>query len=400
MSYSHHLRILSKERVLLVMVKVGVLGETVDGEARVALAPEHVKDLVKLEMEVLVEAGAGEAASFLNKNFEEAGAKIVDAAAVYSDSDIILKVQPPTLEEVDSMKEGSTLISFTWALINKDLVDKFLAKKLTVFSMELVPRITRAQSMDALSSMATVAGYKAVLLATERFGKFFPLLMTAAGTIPPANVLVIGAGVAGLQAIATAKRLGAKVEAFDTRPAVKEQVESLGARFIEMEMPEDSETKGGYAKEATEEFIRKEREAISARLPKIDIMITTAQVFGKKAPLIVTEEMIKLMPEGAVIVDLAAEQGGNCDLVEAGKTVSKHGVTIIGPVNLPASMPEHASLMYSKNVVNLMKNIYGTESKQPDYSDEVTGGCCVCKEGGLVNEMVKNKFSEGEAESK
>jgi len=358
--------------------------------------PDMVKELLKFEGEVLVESGAGSSASFPDEAYEQAGAKIVvGAKAVFKDADIILKVQPPSDAEVKLLGDSQTLVGFTWALVDKPLVGKFLKKKLTVFSMELVPRISRAQSMDALSSMATVAGYKAVLLSTEKFKKFFPLLMTAAGTIRPANVMIIGAGVAGLQAIATAKRLGAKVEAFDTRPAVKEQVESLGAKFIEMELAEDSETKGGYAKQATEEFIRKEREAISEKLPKTDILITTAQVFGKRAPLIVTEEMIKLMPEGAVIVDLAAEQGGNCDLVKAGETVVEHGVTIIGPVNLPTSMPTHASQMYSKNIINLLKNIYGTEDKQPDFTDEVTSGCCVCNQGELVNEMVKKSFSAG-----
>lgn len=344
----------------------------------------------------MVEASAGCAASFSDAAYEKAGAKIVkDAKTLYAQADVVLKVQPPTPAEVKLAREGSTLIGFTWALANKKLVESFLSKKMTVFSMELVPRITRAQSMDALSSMSTVAGYKMVLLATEHFGKFFPLLMTAAGTIPPANVLVIGAGVAGLQAIATAKRLGAKVEAFDTRPAVKEQVESLGAKFVEMELPEDSETEGGYAKEVTEEFIKKEIEAIGSRLPKTDIVITTAQVFGKKAPLLITEEMVEMMPEGSVIVDLAAEQGGNCELTEAGKTVRKHGVTLIGPVNLPASMPTHASQMYSKNIINLIKNIYAGEEKKPDLEDEVTGGCCVCRDGEPVNEMVKKMLECG-----
>jgi NAD(P) transhydrogenase subunit alpha len=216
--------------------------------------------------------------------------------------------------------------------------------------------------------------------------------MTAAGTINAANVLVIGAGVAGLTAIGTAKRLGAKVEAFDTRPAVKEQVESLGARFVEMEMPADAETKGGYAKEMSEEFIKKEMEAIGGRLPRIDIVVTTAQVFGKKAPLLITEEMVKMMPQGSVIVDIAAEQGGNCALTEAGKTVEKHGVTIMGPVNLPAMMPVHASQMYARNVVNLIKNIYKAESRQADFADEITAGCCVAKGGEFVNEDVKKAF--------
>jgi NAD(P) transhydrogenase subunit alpha len=314
---------------------------------------------------------------------------VVDAKTLYSEADTILRIQPTSDAEIKLLRDGTTMVGLFWALTNRDLVRKLAAKKMTVFSMELVPRITRAQSMDALSSMATVAGYKAVLLSTEKFGKFFPLLMTAAGTITAANVFVVGAGVAGLTAIGTAKRLGARVEAFDTRPAVKEQVESLGARFIEMEMPKDAETAGGYAKEVSAEFIKKEMEAIGGRLPKTDIVITTAQVFGKKAPLLVTEDMVKTMPKGSVIVDIAAEQGGNCALTEAGKTVEKHGVTVIGPVNLPAMMPVHASQMYSKNIVNLVKHLYQAESRQPDFADEITAGCCVCKNGALVSEAMK-----------
>jgi len=377
-------------------MKVGIPRETREGETRVAIVPETVPPLIKFGAEVYVEKSAGEKASFSDQQYSEAGAKVPETAQeLYRECDLILKVQPPTQEELSLIKDGSTLVGLFWVLSNRQLVDSSLAKKLTVYSLELVPRITRAQSMDVLSSMSTVAGYKMVLLSTEKFGKFLPLLMTAAGTIPPANVLVIGAGVAGLQAIATAKRLGAKVEAFDTRPAVKEQVESLGARFVAMELPKDSETAGGYAKEMSEEFIKKEMEAISSRLPKTDIVITTAQVFGKKAPLLMTEEMVKLMRKGSVIVDLAAEQGGNCALTEAGKTVVKHGVTLVGPINLPASMPTHASQMYAKNMVNLIKNIYRGDGMQADYSDEINAGCCVCRQGELVSEAVKKAFSSG-----
>ncbi|HDL18927.1 MAG TPA: NAD(P) transhydrogenase subunit alpha, partial [Bacteroidetes bacterium] len=310
-----------------------------------------------------------------------------------------LKVQPPADSELKKLKNGSAIIGFLAPTVNKNLVEKLLAKKVTSFSMEFIPRITRAQSMDALSSMSTVTGYKAVLMATEYFAKFFPLLMTAAGTVPPAGVFVLGAGVAGLQAIATAKRLGAKVEAFDVRSAVKEQIESLGARFVEMEMPEDMETKGGYAKEAGEEFIRKEHEAIGSRLAKTDIVISTAQVFGKKAPILLTEEMLKTMPIGAVIIDLAAEQGGNCEVTEAGKVVKKYGVTILGPVNLPASMPTHASQMYSRNVANLVKHLYQAEDHKLDFDDEITGSACITHNGQLINEFVKKQISKlGERE--
>jgi NAD(P) transhydrogenase subunit alpha len=259
--------------------------------------------------------------------------------------------------------------------------------------MELIPRITRAQSMDALSSMATVAGYKAVLLAADHIHKMFPLLMTAAGTISPATVLILGAGVAGLQAIATAKRLGAKVEAFDPRPAVKEQVKSLGATFVEMELPSDAETAGGYAKELSPEFIQKEMEAIGGRLPKVDVVISTAQVFGKKAPLLITADMVKILRPGSIIVDLAAEQGGNCELTEAGKTVLHNGVKIIGAVNLPATMPFDSSQLYSRNVQNLFRHLYPKPDSQPDQNDEITRGCCVTNAGEIVNDAVRKTLS-------
>jgi NAD(P) transhydrogenase subunit alpha len=352
--------------------------------------------LKKLDVEIFIEKSAGESSHFSDDQYEKAGAQILsDSKKLFQESDLILKIQPPDNKEIKSLKEGSTIIGVLSPTLNKELSESFLTKKITSFSMEFVPRITRAQSMDVLSSMSTVAGYKAVLLATEHFSKFFPLLMTAAGTIPPASVFVLGAGVAGLQAIATAKRLGAKVEAFDVRAAVKEQIESLGARFVEMELPsENLETKGGYAKEATEEFIKKEHEAIGSRLPKTDIVISTAQVFGKKAPILLTEEMVKTMQQGSVIIDLAAEQGGNCELSEAGKVVEKHGVTIYGPVNLPASMPTHASQMYSRNVVNLIKHLYQAEDKKLDFEDEITKSTCITHNGELVNEFVKEVFSK------
>jgi len=295
------------------------------------------------------------------------------------------------------VKEGSSYIGFLAPLANHDVVKTFVSRRVTSFSMEYIPRITRAQSMDALSSMATVAGYKAVLLATERLGKMFPLLMTAAGTVPAATVLILGAGVAGLQAIATAKRLGAKVEAFDVRAAVKEQVKSLGAAFLEMEITENLETAGGYAKEQSAEFIRKQREMLTARLPKINVAITTAQVFGKKAPILMTADMVKAMRPGSVIVDLAAEQGGNCELTEAGRTVEKHGVTIIGAVNLPATLPIDASLMYSKNIINLFRLLYPKPEATPDFGDEVVKGACITRNGEIVNESIRSAIQGGKA---
>jgi NAD(P) transhydrogenase subunit alpha len=262
--------------------------------------------------------------------------------------------------------------------------------------MEYIPRISRAQSMDALSSMATVAGYRAVLIAATSVGKMYPLLMTAAGTIPPATVLILGAGVAGLQAIATAKRLGARVEAFDPRPVVKEQVKSLGASFVEMELPkEDVETAGGYAKEQSEAFLKAERVAIAARLPKVNALITTAQIFGKKAPVLVTAEMVKKMPPGSVIVDLAAESGGNCELTVAGKTIVKHGVTIIGAVNLPADIPVDASQMYSRNVYNLLKHMYPKADTPTDAGEEILVAACLTRGGQIVNNAVRAQLSKG-----
>jgi NAD(P) transhydrogenase subunit alpha len=276
-----------------------------------------------------------------------------------------------------------------------EAIRKLVERKITCFAMDYIPRITRAQSMDALSSIATVAGYKAVLVAAYHLGKFFPLLMTAAGTIPPANVMILGAGVAGLQAIATARRLGAKVEAFDPRPAVKEQVKSLGAQFIEMEVPEDVETAGGYAKEQSEAFLQKERDAIATRLPKMDIVITTAQVFGKRAPVLITENMVKMMRTGSVVVDLAADQGGNCELSKPRETVFKHGVTVIGVVNLANTIPVHASQMYSKNITNLFLHLYKSPEGKLDFADEITKGACLTHQGEIVNEAAKKILQTG-----
>jgi NAD(P) transhydrogenase subunit alpha len=290
---------------------------------------------------------------------------------------------------VDLLREGAAIIGFLMPLDNPEVVEKLTRRRITSFAMEYVPRITRAQSMDALSSMATVSGYKAALMAADHLRKFFPLLMTAAGTILPATVLVLGAGVAGLQAVATAKRLGARVEAFDPRPAVKEQVHSLGAQFVEMEVSEQVETAGGYAKEQSEEFLRREQQTIAARLPKVDVVITTAQVFGKKAPILITEEMVKGMRPGSVIVDLAVRQGGNCALSRPRETVEKFGVTIIGAWNLAASIPIHASQMYAKNVTSLFLSIYPSPAAVPNFEDEVTKASCITHGGEIVQASVR-----------
>ncbi len=381
-------------------MKIGVPKETLSGETRVALIPSLLAGLIKDKHEVLIEHNAGAASSHPDEEYTKAGARIVDTAqALYTDAELVLKVQPPTTEEAGQMREGCSLIGFFAPLGDRSTVDIFLKRRITAYSMQYVPRITRAQSMDALSSMANIAGYKAVMLGAEQLDKLFPMMMTAAGTITPSVVLVLGAGVAGLQAIATAKRLGAKVEAFDPRPAVKEQVKSVGATFVEMEITENVETAGGYAKEQSEEFLRKEREVIGARLPKVDVVISTAQIFGKKAPILISTEMVKMMRSGSVIIDLAAEQGGNCELTQAGKTVVQNGVKIIGAVNLPATVPVHASQMYSKNVVNLLQHLFPKGSPNPDLNDEIVKGACITRNGEIVNETIRNAFQQGGKQS-
>lgn len=371
-------------------MKIAIPKEITPGETRVAVVPAMISTFVRDKHEVVVQAGAGQAASFSDDEYKKAGAAIVpDAQSVYSNAQVIIKVQPPTATEAQSFPEQSSYVGYLAPLANPDLLKVFQQKRITGYSMEYIPRITRAQSMDVLSSMSTVTGYKSVLIAAEKLTKMIPLLMTAAGTVPPATVLILGAGVAGLQAIATAKRLGAKVEAFDPRPSVKEQVKSLGATFVEMEMPKDVETAGGYAKEQSAEFLKKEMEAIGSRLPKVDVVITTAQVFGKKAPVLISEEMVGMMRHGSVIVDLAAEQGGNCALTKAGETVTHNGVSIVGPVNLSASLPVDASRMYSKNITTLFKLLYPKPDATPDVNDEIVKGCCITRDGQIVNEQVK-----------
>lgn len=383
-------------------MKIGIPKEVLAGETRVAVVPSMIATLKKNKHEVLVETGAGLVASFMDDEYQQAGATIIkDGIELYRSSEVVLKFQPPRLHsktgkhEVELIPEGAALICFMEPHLYPEAIRKLVERKITCFAMDYVPRITRAQSMDALSSIATIAGYKSVLVAAYRLGKFFPLLMTAAGTIPPANVMILGAGVAGLQAIATAKRLGAKVEAFDPRPAVKEQVKSLGAQFIEMEIIENVETAGGYAKEQSEAFLQKERDAITSRLPKMDVVITTAQVFGKRAPLLITEDMVKMMRTGAVIVDLAADQGGNCELSKPRETVVKHGVTIIGVVNLANTIPVHASQMYSKNITNLFLHLYHSPEGKLDFADEITKGACLTHQGEIVNESVKKIVQGG-----
>lgn len=373
-------------------MKVGIPKEITPGETLVALVPETVKRLVEKGVDVIVEAGAGAGAGFFDEAYLAAGATIEPAhEKVLGESDLVLKVRQPLAEsgktdEVAMMREGAALIAFLQPYSSQKLLQSLAARQLTAMSMEMVPRISRAQNMDALSSMATVAGYKAVLLAANAFARFFPMFMTAAGTIPPARTLVLGAGVAGLQAIATAKRLGAQVEAFDTRPVVKEQVESLGARFVALEVAhEDAQDAGGYAKELTEEHHKKELELIAGRLPRTDIVITTAQIPGKKAPVLITAEMAATLKHGSVIVDLAADSGGNCEWSVSGETVVKNGVIVIGPDNLPGMLPVHASQMYSKNLGNLVLHLLGEDGLTLDFDDPITAGVVVTHQGSIVH---------------
>jgi NAD(P) transhydrogenase subunit alpha len=382
-------------------LKIGIPKETAPGETRVALIPSLVSSLTRSKHEVQIESGAGLCSSFTDEEYAQAGAVIVtDVRSLYATSNMVLKVQPPQIhpslriDEAEMIAEGSTYIGFLAPVANPDVVKIFARRRVTSFAMEYIPRISRAQSMDALSSMATIAGYKSVLLAAARLNKLFPLFMTAAGTLPPAVVLVLGAGVAGLQAIATARRLGAKVEAFDPRPVVRDQVKSLGATFIDMELESQAETAGGYAREQSEEFLRKEQDIIGKRMPNVDVVISTAQVFGKRPPVLITAEMVRMMKPGSIIVDLAAEQGGNCELTKAGATIEHEGVTIIGPVNLPASVPTHASQLYAKNVVNLIQQLYQNGSIRPDFADEIAKGCVITDSGTVANETVKQLLSE------
>lgn len=372
---------------------IGIPKETRALENRVALSPESVGKLVKKQCEVLVEKNAGLASGFIDSMYVDAGATVVATANdVFSKSNLIAMVQAPDDAQIAKMKSGQTLIAFLWALQNKDLVEKLKVAGITALSMDAVPRITRAQKMDALSSMSSIAGYKSVLLAANHLGKYFPMLMTAAGTIPPSKILILGAGVAGLQAIATARRLGGVIESFDVRPAVKEQVQSLGATFIDIPLkPEDSETKGGYAKEQSEENKQITRQTLHNHVKKSDVVITTALVPGKKAPVLITKEMVEDMAPGSVIIDLAAEQGGNCELTVAGKVVNHNEVLIDGPLNVPSTMAYHASLLYSRNMLALLDHLITKEATLNfDFTDEITQFTTITHQGELVSPALKN----------
>ena len=386
-------------------MKIAIPKEFVADESRVALVPESVGKLTKAGLAVSIQAGAGEKAYFPDAQYQEAGASLVtDPAALFADADLVLKVQPPAFNpktekhEVDLMREGAALITFLEPLINLDAVRRLAARRVTSFSMDAVPRSTRAQKMDALSSMATVAGYKAVLIGAAALPRFFPMLVTAAGTIVPARVLVLGAGVAGLQAIATARRLGAVVWAYDVRPAVKEEIESLGAKFVEMDLgSKDTQDAGGYAKALSSDQHQKELELLAPQVALADMVLTTARVPGIPAPRLVTEAMVKQMRPGSVIVDLAADTGGNCELTEAGKVVVKHGVTLHGPVNVAGTMPFHASQMYSRNVLNFVQHLVREQKLVLDFEDEITRDSCITHEGQVRHSRTRERLEKNQA---
>lgn len=362
-------------------MKIGTIKETKAGENRVALSPDVVKNFIKQGFECLIESGAGIGSNFSDEIYTAAGATILGAAKdVCSQADILVKVNAPNTEEIGQLKNGSSLISFIYHLTNPELIDQLNAKNISVFSMDAIPRISRAQSMDALSSQANLAGYKAVLLGAHHSARIFPMLMTAAGTISPSKVLIFGAGVAGLQAIGTAKRLGAVVEVTDIRPETKEQVESLGGKFISFDTGE-VKIEGGYVKEAGEDTLKKQREILTKHLAAADVVITTALIPGKKAPILVTEDMVKVMKLGSVIIDMAVEQGGNCELSEAGKVVVKHGVKIVGETNLPSLLSQNASESYSKNIYAFLTHLATKDGLKYEMEEEITKGTLICKEG-------------------
>lgn len=374
---------------------IGVTKETFPGERRVALVPASVSALKKLGTEVSIQSRAGVEAGFLDSAYEEAGAKVVsERSEVIQSADILLQVRAAVANpekgqaDLDALKSGQLLIAQCDPLSDPQAMKSAAEKQALIFAMELIPRITRAQSMDVLSSMATIAGYKAVLIAANNSPQMFPMMMTAAGTLTPARVFILGAGVAGLQAISCARRLGAVVNAYDLRPEVKEQCESLGAKFVELDL-ESGSGEGGYAKEMGEEFYKKQREMMLKVVAESDVVITTAAVPGKKAPILVTEEMVEAMPAGSVIVDLAAERGGNCELTKPGEIVDVHDVKVVGPLNLPSDIPRHASQMYSNNLTTFLKLLVKEGKLSLDLSDEIIKGTLVTHQGQLVHPFVR-----------
>jgi NAD(P) transhydrogenase subunit alpha len=366
-------------------MKVGVPNEDREGERRVALVPDVVKRLGRADIEAVVERGAGERAGITDRDFEEAGATLGSADDVLA-ADVVARVSVPTPEEIEHLRKGSVLIGFLAPLTAPETSRALASRGVTALAMESIPRITRAQSMDALSSQSTVSGYKAALIAAQEATRFFPMLTTAAGTVRPAKVLVLGAGVAGLQAIATARRLGALVTAYDVRAAVKEQIESLGATFLELELEADAEGEGGYAKEMDEAAQQRQRELLAEAAGGFDAAISTALIPGRPAPLLLTADAVRNMRPGSVIVDLAGEAGGNCELTEPGETVVREGVKIIAPPNLPATLPDHASQLYARNVQSLLELLVDEGQLKLDFEDEIVKGATITHEGEIVNE--------------
>ena len=375
---------------------IAIPQEILPGENRVAIVPDVAAKLIKAGFEIRIEKDAGIDAGFTNKKYEAAGVKVIsDLSELYNGADIVLKVQRPLehpdvkKDEIELIKEGTLLITFLYPLFHYELAKKCAEGKINVISMDMIPRTSLAQKMDALSSQANIAGYKSVLMCANELGKIFPLMMTAAGTISPAKVVIMGAGVAGLQALGTAKRLGAVVEVSDIRSAVKEEVHSLGGKFIEVETTEEMQDESGYAKEASEEFLKRQKELIFKHVTEADIVITTALVPGKKAPVLVTEEMVKNMRPGSVVLDMAVEFGGNCEISELGKIVKKYGVTIIGEPNLPSLVPTHSSEMYSKNILNLLIHISKEGKVELNMEDEIVKGSLITYNGEVVHPMIK-----------
>jgi len=372
-------------------VNIGVCKETAENETRVALTPEGVEKLRKDNIDIIVESGAGVLSSYTDDDYKQAGATIVQSRGdVLKKCDLLMAVQAPDEADIKKLKKEAVLVSFIWPLQNAGYVELLKEQQISALAMDTIPRISRAQSMDALSSMSNIAGYKAALLGANHLDKYFPMMMTAAGTIPPAKVLVLGAGVAGLQAIATSKRLGAVVEAFDIRPAVKEQVESLGATFVEVEMEStETESKGGYAKELDEKNKERQQEAIHRQVIKSDVVITTALIPGRPAPRLVSKIMVDDMKPGSVVVDLAAEQGGNCELTQSGKVIEHQGVQIVGLLNLPGMLAYHASKLYSKNMMSLLGLLLQDGNPVFDFEDEIISNATVTHKGEIVSPFVR-----------
>jgi NAD(P) transhydrogenase subunit alpha len=372
-------------------MRVGVPLEHGQIEHRVALTPDAVGRLAPLGVEVLVHTGAGGAAALPDEDYVAAGARIVETGVeLLAEADMIVMVTRPRVEEVSAFRSGTAVVGMLQPLIHRDLVDALASAGVTAFSLDAIPRITRSQSMDSLSSQATVSGYKAVLIAADHLPKFFPMLMTAAGTVPPAKVFVLGAGVAGLQAIATARRLGAVVSAFDTRPVVREQVESLGAAFVELELDvEEGEDTRGYARELTEAQYHQQQELVARTIADSDVVITTALIPGRPAPRLINADAVAAMRTGSVIVDLAAEAGGNCELTEPGEIAVREGVTIVGTLNLPSTMPLHASQMYARNITNLLTLIVSDGELALDFDDEIVADACITHDGRIVSRLLQ-----------